>query len=367
MRVLHFCHRPGFVRNRVIQAGLEANGVEVAPVPFSALSSGGGGWRLRPVDLIRRAVGGGRADIILLGFLNSVDLPVAWGLSRAWGVPLIVDMVVGKFAECLSVPGTPASLPFGYRGLAWTQDLLRFILGDRVLLETESMRRLFQPLFRVPESKCHVLRSGAEDWMFRPTSPRTDPEVTVFVGAGAKHHQGLDVVVRAAKLLEGAPGVAFEVVVGSVGPLGGGNMGEIRALHERLRPGRLRVHWGNIDYPEYARRLMAADIALGSFGTTVKASITVPLRVISALAAAKPVVTADGPGAREVLTHGETALLIPPGDPSALAESIRLLRDDPGLRRRLAANGHRLYEEQFTPKVIGAQLKEMLQGVLVGS
>src|SRR2546422_7973887 len=40
----------------------------------------------------------------------------------------------------------------------------------------------------------------------------------------------------------------------------------------------------------------------------------------------------------QVLEHGETAWLVPPGNPAELASAIELLAQDPDLRRRLGRN-----------------------------
>lgn len=48
-----------------------------------------------------------------------------------------------------------------------------------------------------------------------------------------------------------------------------------------------------------------------------------------------PVVTTDNGGQREYLRHGENSLLVPPGDPTALANAMARLADDADLRRRL--------------------------------
>jgi glycosyltransferase involved in cell wall biosynthesis len=63
---------------------------------------------------------------------------------------------------------------------------------------------------------------------------------------------------------------------------------------------------------------------------------TSPLKAFEAMAAGRPIVASDLPSSREVLRHGENALLVPPGDAAALAAALRRLADDPALAARLA-------------------------------
>jgi glycogen(starch) synthase len=50
-----------------------------------------------------------------------------------------------------------------------------------------------------------------------------------------------------------------------------------------------------------------------------------------------PVVASDVGGIPEVVRHGETGLLVPPGDADCLAEALDRLVGDPHLRARLSA------------------------------
>lgn len=63
------------------------------------------------------------------------------------------------------------------------------------------------------------------------------------------------------------------------------------------------------------------------------------LAVLEALAARLPAVVSDLPVFREYLTSGEGALLVPPGDPAALAAALRAVLTDPALASRLARTG----------------------------
>jgi len=64
---------------------------------------------------------------------------------------------------------------------------------------------------------------------------------------------------------------------------------------------------------------------------------TSPLKLFEALAAGRPIVATDLPSVREILTPEEDALLVPPGDPQAMAAAIRRVLTDPELAERLAS------------------------------
>jgi glycosyltransferase involved in cell wall biosynthesis len=85
--------------------------------------------------------------------------------------------------------------------------------------------------------------------------------------------------------------------------------------------------------------------------------------VFQALACGTPVVTAETAGARELLADGVSALLVPPGDPEALATAVRRLADDSGLAERLGARGHAVYREHASEDVLGARWRGLLEAL----
>ena len=64
-------------------------------------------------------------------------------------------------------------------------------------------------------------------------------------------------------------------------------------------------------------------------------------------ALARPVVTTSIDGVTKVAQHGVTGLLVPPGKPAAVAESIISLLKDQELASRLGEAGRKLAEERF--------------------
>ena len=67
-----------------------------------------------------------------------------------------------------------------------------------------------------------------------------------------------------------------------------------------------------------------------------------PLTVMEAMAAGKPIVATRVGGVEELITHGVSGLLVAPDDPRAMAEAMQSLIDDPELAGRL---GRQAYED----------------------
>ena len=110
------------------------------------------------------------------------------------------------------------------------------------------------------------------------------------------------------------------------------------------------VPW--IEYRELPEAYRRAGCALGIFDAGAKAARVIPNKVFQALACARPVITADTPAARELLTDGQDALLVPAGDPPALATAIRRMVGDRALADRLGVAGRLTYEERASESVL---------------
>lgn len=73
-----------------------------------------------------------------------------------------------------------------------------------------------------------------------------------------------------------------------------------------------------------------------------------PLKVFEYMATGKAIVMTDVPVLREVLTHGETAWLIPDADPARWVEAVSALADDTERRLRLGEASRALFEAEYT-------------------
>ncbi len=92
-----------------------------------------------------------------------------------------------------------------------------------------------------------------------------------------------------------------------------------------------------------------------------------PYVLLEALSLAKPVVATRVGGVPEMVEHGETGLLVPPGDPVQLAKAILHLLRNPEEARRLGRRGREVIIQRFCIERLVRKLAEVYREVLSGA
>jgi glycosyltransferase involved in cell wall biosynthesis len=87
----------------------------------------------------------------------------------------------------------------------------------------------------------------------------------------------------------------------------------------------------------------------------------IPNVLVEAMACGLPVVTTAVSGIPELVVDGENGLLVPPDDPAAVAGSLRRLRDEPELARRLGEQGRASVAERFDGDALARQLADLFR------
>jgi glycosyltransferase involved in cell wall biosynthesis len=136
-----------------------------------------------------------------------------------------------------------------------------------------------------------------------------------------------------------------------------GQEAEVRALAQKLGlNGALRFS-GFLDMAGKMREATAADIFINTNSID-----NMPVAVVEACALGLPVVSTDVGGVPDLLTDGETGLLVPDNDVQAMSDSICRLLREPALAARLSAKGRELAEESSWD-LVGAQWESVINDV----
>lgn len=217
----------------------------------------------------------------------------------------------------------------------------------------------------VPPEKILCIPTGIDLRRFHPSVEKGQfreelgvSEETPLVGmiSVLRGDKGPDVFLRSAELvLEHRPHPFFTVV-------GDGWMRKkledmVAGFHHKER---IRLTGFRRDIPH-----IMADLNLLILPARVPEGV--PQTILQAHAMKIPVIASDVGGVNEAAIHDETALLVPPGNPMALAQCIERALDDPGSMRRLAEKGHEMVTSAFGLEAWLERMAHLYQRVLGAS
>jgi glycosyltransferase involved in cell wall biosynthesis len=119
---------------------------------------------------------------------------------------------------------------------------------------------------------------------------------------------------------------------------------------------------GVVPREELLARLQAASlVVVPSFMESC------PYSLIEAMALGKAVVASSVPGITDMVEHDVSALLVPAGDPRALAGAMGRILEDDSLARRLGATAARMAQERFSLARMCDETLQYFESVLAAS
>lgn len=343
------CFLPGressYARSRVLLNGLREAGLIVHDC-----SSSKRGWQ-RYFRAFGKFLKFERdSDIIFVGFFGQVLVPIV----RLWTRRKIIFDTYLSAYQTLAFDRKVIS-PNGIRAA-----VIRFLeklscrLADACLLDTEQHIEYFVREYHLNRRKFYRSFVGAESpEAVSSTSQRPDDPIIHFHGEFQALH-GIKFIVEAARLL---PQVKFRLI-GS-----GRELDACISYCKTLKADNIQFI-PSVPFEALQQYIKEATLCLGIFGDTQKAQLVIPIKVYEALAVGKPVITANTPAIRELLTHGQDVFLCKTADSEHLAWAIQTLLTDDDLRNKIAANGHQTYLQKCTPEKIGREIASLCRDLL---
>jgi glycosyltransferase involved in cell wall biosynthesis len=345
------------VATRVVGCGeaIRSEGFRLFPLAWRR--RGDSPWAaLRSVAAIARLYHRERPDIVHHVALKPVFFG---GLARRLAFagrrhgPAVVAAVMGFGAGSA---GAGASARLRRRLLAATLVVAAGGRGGRVVVQNPedgaAVRR-----FGIAARRIALIRgSGVDTRHYRPLPDPAGETVRVALVARMLRQKGVAEAAAAVRSLR-ARGVSIELLL--AGPTDPDNKGSLDAAALAALAAEPGVTWlGPVADVREVWRRAAIAVLPSSYGEGL------PKALLEAAACARPIVATDIPGCREVVRSGETGILVPPGDPAALASAVLALACDPALRRRFGQAGRVLAEHEFAEEIVARETLGVYRAVL---
>lgn len=206
-----------------------------------------------------------------------------------------------------------------------------------------------------PERTVLIRGSGVDHLRFR-AEPEPEGDPIVMLPSRLLWDKGVGTFVAAArKVRETHP----EVRLALVGSPDEGNPTAVPISQLKSWISESIVEWWGHreDMPE-----VLSQASIVALPTTYPEGV--PKVLLEAAAAARPIVTTDAPGCREIVRPGVNGLLVPPRDGEALAWAIRALLDSPKLRERFGRAGREIAVGEFAEEIVVRQTMGLYRELL---
>jgi glycosyltransferase involved in cell wall biosynthesis len=273
---------------------------------------------------------------------------LTWPLACTYG---LLSAALSRVPAIVATVQLFVDIPYG-RWVRARQRVLSTRVGRYIAVSRALAGRLHQT-FGIPRDKISVVHNGV------PVLPLPRQHGSAEIGSSAPPvvlttarldpQKGLDDLLVAAALV---PEARF--VVAGDGPQRGHLVARAESLGLSDRVSFLGLRR---DVPE-----LLAGCDLFVLPSRYEG---LPLAVLEAMAAGKPVVATAIAGTDEAVVPGLTGLLVPPGDGPALAAAIRAILGDPALAARLGKAGHERVERDLSAQTMVARVTRIYGELLI--
>jgi glycosyltransferase involved in cell wall biosynthesis len=283
----------------------------------------------------------------------SVDNYAGVKLARAFGVPLVLEYNGSEIWITRNW-----GRPLKYEDLAAQIELLNLRAADLVVVVSQALKDGLMGR-RIEAGKILVNPNGVDPSRYHPDLDGgpvrrrygLDGKTVIgFIGTFEKWH-GAGVLAEAfGRLLRENPDYRGRVRLLMIG-----DGSEMPLVQEKLRQWEAAaeaVFTGRVPQEQGPKHLAACDILSSPHvpnpdGTPFFGS---PTKLFEYMAMGKGIVASDLDQIGEILKHGRTAWMVPPGDPPALCRGLQALIEDRALRTALGAAARREVVARYTWK-----------------
>ncbi|HLQ36588.1 MAG TPA: glycosyltransferase, partial [Planctomycetota bacterium] len=321
---------PGYPRTAALRAALASSGIAFAECRAAAMGQGKQGllrapwrwplwwladrWRRRRFrSRLRQAIAAVRPRVLVVPYPGHLYVRDVRRLAQ---VPVVLDLFLSAYDTAVEDRRLFAAASLPARLLRWL-DRRACAAADLVLLDTPEHAAHTALLTGLPVDRFDWLPvSDPEAPMVPAPYPEGDGALRLlFFGTGVPLH-GLRTLLLAVAQVET---VVLTLVGGTASD---------RAYAGELLGRRLLLQPEFVDRARLQQLLDHSELVAGVFGTSDKVARVVPFKVMHALAAGRPVLTADTPAMRRIAEPADGVFYVPAGDVAATAAVLAALAGD---------------------------------------
>lgn len=340
-------HDPNYVRARTLRAGLK-NCLGVETIVIKNKQHG----LLRYPEIIGKIIVATfkeKPDVYLLTFRGYEILPFL--LLVAGRKPVIFDEFINLTEWVVDEHQKISANGLAAKMLNWWYGRLlrrcRFILAD-----TQAHAEYSATRSGIDIKKYRAIPVGTDETVFYSHPIKPKPNFRVFYYGNMLPLHGLNVAVAAAEKLKSRDNISFLFV-------GGGDKAE-KLTTEAIRNGANIEYRKWINFDRLPETISDASLCLaGPFGNTVQSQLVVTGKTYQFLASGAPTVIGKN-AASNLFIDQQNTLVVPQGNPTALAQSISWAADHPQELVAIAARGRALFKQEFSTKIITDRLNSLV-------
>lgn len=230
-------------------------------------------------------------------------------------------------------------------------------LSNLNLLDTKEHVEYFCKTYNLSKNKFKILPIGTDENIFYPRKEKPHKKFKVLFFGSFNIGHGIDTILKAAKLLE-----KYDIEIDLIGE--GPLFKEMKKLSKSLNNKNIKF-LGWVNQEDLPKKISNYDVCLGLFDDNVpKMKRVIPTKVFQLTAMKKAIITGKTKAVESYFTHEKNIILSNMGDEKDLAASIIKLYENPELLKKIAENGHKVFEENFKTVSIGKRLKNIIKNII---
>lgn len=206
--------------------------------------------------------------------------------------------------------------------------------------------------FAVPRHKMAALFTGTDEKVFKPapTPPREGKEFRVLYHGAYIPLHGMQYIVEAARMTQDKD-IHWDLL----------GWGAYKKSTEALAAGIKNITFlDKVPYTKVPEVIYKADVVLGVFGTTEKASRVIGNKIFEAMGCARPVINEYCTGYPEAAKECKAIKFVPAGDAAAIVKAVEEYREDWENRESYNQAAYDFFKKHLSMAEVKKQLVEIL-------